>query len=265
MTSSLEALLEFALDVVDGTDQLAMSFYKKEHDVQFKNDRSPVTKADRAVEAYIRKAILEEYPSHEIVGEEFGENDQKSSHRWIIDPIDGTKSFMRNIPTFSTLLGLEIYGEIKLGIASFPALDERIYAIDGGGTWWIPGKHMAPISAHASTIPTLSEGMVMTTDVSKMDTYGKTKAWQKIKETAKSCLGYGDAYGYMLVATGRAELMLDPGMSVWDCGPMPVLLNEAGAYFGDWYGNKTIYANEAVATTNTLFEEVMGITHLDKK
>lgn len=261
--TDLKTLLGFANSLIDETDAIARSYYKQDLDVEYKQDRSPVTQADRAIETYLRKAILSAYPTHEILGEEFGESEQRSNHRWIIDPIDGTKSFMRAIPTFSTLLGLEIDGKVQLGIASFPALHERIFAIQGGGTQWIRGEGMAPVPAKASTIPSLSEGMVMTTDVSKMAPYGKSKAWQKIQQTAKSCLGYGDAYGYMLVATGRAELMLDAAMSVWDCGPMPVLMAEAGAYFGDWHGNRTIYAEEAIATTNTLLDEVLAITCLD--
>lgn len=261
--NSLQTLLKFTLDQIDKTDAIALSYYKHDLDIQFKNDRSPVTQADRAIEAFLREQIEQHYPAHEIVGEEFGESEQESNYRWIIDPIDGTKSFMRAIPTFSTLLGLEIDGEIQLGVASFPALGERIYAIKGGGAWWVQEKGMPPVKAQVSKISSLSDGMVMTTDVSKMAPYGKAKAWQAIQETAKSCLGYGDAYGYMLVATGRAELMLDAAMSIWDCGPLPVILSEAGGYFGDWHGERTIYAEEAIATTNTLLDEVLKLTSLD--
>ena len=261
--NSLQTLLKSALEWINKTDTIALSYYKHDLDVQFKNDRSPVTQADRAIEAFLREEIEKRYPTHEIVGEEFGESAQRSNYRWIIDPIDGTKSFMRAIPTFSTLLGLEIDGEVQLGVASFPALGERIYAIKGGGAWWVQEKGMPPVQAHVSKVASLNAGMVMTTDVSKMASYGKSKAWQAIQKTAKSCLGYGDAYGYLLVATGRAELMLDAAMSIWDCGPLPVILSEAGGYFGDWHGQRTIYAEEAIATTENLLEEVLKLTRLD--
>lgn len=262
--NTLETYLKFALKLIDQADQIAMAYYKHDLEVQYKNDRTPVTEADREIEAFLRCEIEKKYSGHEILGEEFGEGEFHSGYRWIIDPIDGTKSFMRSIPTFAILLGLEIDGEVKLGIASFPALNERIYAIEGKGTWWQQDIHSPPRRACVSGVTKLKNAMVMTTDVSKMKKHGKAKSWKKIQEISKSCLGYGDAYGYMLVATGRAELMLDPIMSVWDCGPLPVLMNEAGAYFGDWHGKKTIYASESLATSIALFDEVMAITALDK-
>ena len=191
---------------------------------------------------------------HAIVGEEFGaKKAEGTSHRWFIDPIDGTKSFVQGVPLYAVLIGLEIDNRVEVGAAYFPALDEMIAAATGEGCWW-NGRR-----TRVSDIDSLDQAVVVFSDVLNFAKYGRSAAWERIKSATYYRAGWGDAYGYLLVATGRAHLMLDAIMNVWDCGPFPPILQEAGGYFGDWQGNPTIYGNEAMATTQALLPQVLTL------
>jgi myo-inositol-1(or 4)-monophosphatase len=211
-----------------------------------------VTVADRLAEELIRQCIEARFPRHAIVGEEYGVKESHgASHRWIIDPIDGTKSFVHGVPLYAVLIGLEIEGQVRAGAAYFPALDEMLAAADGLGCWW-NGRR-----AHVSTVTRLDQAVLNFTDLAAFERYGKGAAWQRLQQAVYYRAGWSDAYGYLLVATGRTEIMIDPAMNVWDCGPFPPIYREAGGYFGDWQGNPTIYANEALATSQALLPEIL--------
>ena len=221
---------------------------------EFKGDDTPVTVADRGAERLIRERIAETYPEHEIVGEEFGATEGSSTHRWIIDPIDGTKSFVHGVPLYAVLLALEIEGRVEVGCAYFPALDEIISAASGLGARW-NGK---PCSVSDQTL--LDRAVCAHIDTAYFGRNGKGEPWERLQNAVYYNAGWCDAYGYLLVATGRAEIMLDPVMEVWDCGPFPPIFREAGGYFGDWAGNEgNIEAGEALATNRALKDEVVAI------
>lgn len=254
MKESLQDYLDFARETAFLAGRLTLGYYQTGISPEFKTDSSPVTIADREAETLIRRRIEKQYPHHSIVGEEFGENAfAGSEHRWFIDPIDGTKSFVRGVPLYAVLIGLEIAGQVEVGVAYYPALDEMLAAAAGQGCWW-NGRR-----AHVSTATTLKQGIVTTTDLANFAECNRSEAWVRIQQAAKYRTGWGDAYGYLLVATGRAELMLDPAMSAWDCAPFPPILKEAGGYFGDWQGNPTIYGGEAIATSMQLLPEVLAL------
>lgn len=222
---------------------------------EFKGDDTPVTIADRKAEELIRERITAAYPGHQIVGEEFGESEASaSSYRWIIDPIDGTKSFVHGVPLYAVLLALEIDGKVEAGCAYFPALDEIVSAATGLGAHW-NGK---PCSV--SDVGSLDRAVCAHIDTAYFAKNGKGEAWQRLQQSVYYNAGWCDAYGYLLVATGRAEVMLDPVMAVWDCGPFPPIFREAGGYFGDWKGNDgNIEGGEALATNHLLKDEVVRI------
>ena len=254
MTETLRTTLDFIIETAFIAGRSTLAYFQTGVQADYKADRSPVTRADRQAEELIRGAIEKAYPRHAIVGEEFGVKETEgATHRWFIDPIDGTKSFMRGIPLYAVLIGLEIEGRLAAGAAYFPALDEMIAAADGEGCWW-NGRR-----ARVSQVAALSGAWVTTTDPGSFDQAGRTKPWERLKKAAYVRGGWSDAYGYLLVATGRAEVMLDPVMSVWDCGPFPPIFREAGGYFGDWKGNETIYASEGLATTRMLLPEVLAV------
>ena len=255
MKENLRALLDFAIETAHLAGRLTLGYYQVGLQPDFKADDSPVTIADKKAEELIRSRIEKNFPTHEILGEEFGQTSafQDVTHRWVIDPIDGTKAFTRGIPLYSVLLGLEIENKVEVGVAYFPALDEMVAAATGEGCWW-NGRR-----TRVSDVSDLSRAYVAFSDPRLFDQYNRRDDWEKIKNATYHRGGWGDAYGYALIATGRAELMLDPIMDAWDCGPFPPILSEAGGYFGDWKGNRTIWGNEALGTTNVLLEQVLKL------
>jgi len=255
---NLRPYLEFAVQSAYEAGRLTLGYFGTEAArPEFKADDTPVTVADREAEHLIRERIEARYPNHAILGEEFGETRKPDSdHLWILDPIDGTKSFVRGVPLYGVLIGLEINGVCEVGAAYFPALDEMICAATGEGCY-LNGRR-----AHAST-RSLAQGIACFTDAASFAEHGRKGAWDRVLSAAGSTRGWSDAYGHALVATGRAELMLDPIMNPWDCGPFPPILREAGGYFGDWSGNETIYAGEGMSTTQALLSEVLRLVHGD--
>jgi myo-inositol-1(or 4)-monophosphatase len=250
----LDEYLAFATETAYLAGRLTLGYYQTGTRPDFKPDDSPVTVADRKAEELIRSRIEARYPDHTIVGEEFGEKaGADAAFRWFIDPIDGTKSFVRGVPLYGVLIGLEIEGVSQVGAAYFPALDEMLAAATGLGCWW-NGRR-----ARVSEVADLSRAFMSFTDAGAFARHGRAEAWQRLQQATYYRVGWSDAYGYMLVATGRIELMLDPVMSAWDAGPFPPILREAGGYFGDWQGNTTLYAGEGLATTQTLLPDVLRV------
>jgi histidinol-phosphatase len=255
---SLRGYLDFAVETAYLAGRLTLGHFQSGVRPDFKADATPVTIADRQSEQLIRGRIEKQYPRHAIVGEEQGAKEvEGATHRWLIDPIDGTKAFVRGVPLYGVLLGLEIEGTVQVGAAYFPAMGEMLAAASGEGCWW-NGRR-----AHVSNVTELAQAVVTYTDVASFLKYGRSAAWNRIASATFHRAGWGDAYGYMLVATGRAELMLDAAMNVWDCGPFPPILQEAGGYFGDWQGRATIYGNEAMATTQVLLHKVLSLIRRD--
>ena len=254
MRENLSAYLEFAAETAFLAGRLTLGYFQTGLRPMMKADDTPVTVADRQAEALIRQRIEQHYPDHTIVGEEYGITGRADSPcRWYVDPIDGTKSFTRGVPLYAVLLGLEIEGEVEVGAVYFPALDEMLVAASGLGCWW-NGRR-----ARVSQVTRLAEATVAFTDIRGFEAHGRAKAWQRIMTATRFQAGWGDAYGHALVATGRVEIMLDPIMSDWDCGPFPPILREAGGYFGDWSGNPTIHAQEALSTTYKLLPQVLNL------
>lgn len=244
--------LDFATETAYLAGRLTLGYYQTGLEVVTKDDDTPVTTADRQAEALIRQRIGARYPHHAIVGEEYGEQGG-GNYRWLIDPIDGTKAFARGVPLYAVLIGLEIAGRIEVGAAYFPALDEMLCAASGQGCYW-NGR-----PATVSQVGTLAAATLSFTDVASFARHGREAAFARLQAACYDRRGWSDAYGYLLVATGRLELMLDPIMKPWDCGPFPVIMREAGGYFGDWAGTETIYAEEGLATTRALLPEVLRL------
>lgn len=251
--SELEGYLDAALDVADRAGRLTLGHFRTGLRPSFKEDETPVTVADREAETLIRHELERRWPDHAVVGEEFGATGGGGPYRWWVDPIDGTKAFVRGIPLYGVLIGLERDGEIVAGVAAFPALAETLAAARGGGCR-LNGRR-----CHVSPVGTWAEAAVSTTDAGAFAPLGKEAAWRRVREAAAVRAGWGDAYGHALVASGRVEAMLDPAMSPWDCGPFPVLLAEAGGSFGDWGGRETIHGGEAVSVNAALRESLLGM------
>lgn len=251
----LSDFLHFAEETARAAGALTLEYFQTDAArAEYKSDDTPVTIADRRAEKLIRARITECWPGHEIVGEEFGASSGNSEYRWIIDPIDGTKSFTRGVPLYGVLIALEIAGRVEVGCAHFPALNETVSAASGLGARW-NGR-----PCRVSEVGDLKRAVCAHIDTAYFGRNGKGEPWDRLQRSVYYNAGWCDAYGYLLVATGRAEIMLDPVMAVWDCGPFPVILREAGGYFGDWSGNEgRIDAGEALATNALLRDSVVRI------
>ena len=255
MGMNMRPYLEFCVQTAYEAGRLTLGYFGTEAaHPEFKADDTPVTVADREAERLIRERIAARYPKHAILGEEYGKVEGADpDHRWVVDPIDGTKSFVLGVPLYGVLIGLEIEGVCEVGAAYFPAIDEMVCAATGEGCY--RNGRRTSVSATRS----LAKGMASFTDTASFQEHGRWEALLRVISTAANSRGWSDAYGHALVATGRVELMLDPIMDPWDCGPFPPILREAGGYFGDWSGNETIYANEAMSTTRALLPEVLSL------
>ena len=250
----LRPYLEFAVQTAHEAGRLTLGYFQSGVRPEWKADDTPVTAADRGAEELIRARIQAAYPGHTVVGEEYGiEEGNEGTHRWIVDPIDGTRAFVRGVPLYGVLIGLEIEGVCEVGVAFFPALDEMLSAATGLGC------HLNGRRARVAETASLEDGIVSFTDAASFEEHGREEAWKRIGRVAGGARGWSDAYGHALVATGRADLMLDPVINPWDCAPFPPILKEAGGYFGDWSGNETIYAGEGMSTTRTLLPGVLGL------
>lgn len=258
--AELSKYLEFLTETAYLAGRLTLGYFQTGVETVIKSDNSPVTIADRSAEEFIRNRIEKSYPRHEIIGEEFGDkNAVNSSFRWFVDPIDGTKSFMRGIPLYSVLIGLEIDGIVEAGAAYFPAMDEMIAAGSGLGCWW-NGRR-----AKVSNVSSFKQAFFTTTSVQPYIRHGCRGVFDELTRNFYFQTGWPDAYGYLLVATGRAELMVDAATSTWDCAPFPPIFREAGGFFGDWNGKETIYAGHAMATTLQLLPEVLSLIQEGRK
>ncbi len=256
MAQDLQPYLDFAIEAAWQAGRLTLQHFQSTFDVDLKYDASPVTIADRGAEELLRRLIMGRFPDHAIVGEEFGaDHNAGAPFRWILDPIDGTRSFIRGVPLYATLVGLEIEGEMAVGIANFPALNEMVAAATGLGVTW----NSRP--CRVTDTNDLSRALVCYTDGQGFAKHGKAEPWGKIVATAQTTRGWGDAYGHCLVATGRADAMFDPIMSVWDCAALVPILQEAGGTLTDWKGTPTAYGQEAISTNAILLEQITTLTN----
>src|SRR6266446_7391840 len=249
--SELKDLLDFSVRLAREAGDMTCRHFKGSFVAERKADDSFVTIADREAERSLRATIERAFPQDGILGEEEDEKPGTSQRRWIIDPVDGTYSFVHGVPLFAVLVGLEIDGQSVLGVANLPAMNELVYAARGLGCFWNGG------SARVSATQSLSEALLLATDFGTCEQYGFGPAAQALQQKVNARRTWGDAYGHVLVATGRADIMLDPVMNVWDCAPLLPILEEAGGTFTNWSGARTIHGGNAISTNGKLFDRVM--------
>ena len=252
---SLDALLDFSLSAAREAGELTLQYFQKNPAVETKADLSPVTIADRETERFLRQRIEQRFPDQGIVGEEFGAVRESSSYCWMLDPIDGTQSFIRGVPLYGVMLGLALEREPVLGVVHFPALNETVWARQGGGAWW--NNQLARVS----NVARLADATLLATDAKGISAAGFESPYQHLREATKFERTWGDCYGHMLVATGRAEIMLDHILSPWDACALLPILEEAGGRFTDWRGSRTIYGKSGISTNALLLDAVLRILH----
>jgi len=251
--TEIAALVELATELAHEAGDLALRYYGAVVDHTAKGDGSPVTIADREAERLIRARVEARHPDHSILGEEYGESNAGARVRWILDPIDATRSFMRGVPLYGVLIGIEIEGESAVGVAHFPALAETVAAGRGLGCTW-NGK-----PCRVSDVSRMEDAVVCTTDVERILKRPQGPGWRKIQQTAAFSRTWGDCYGHALVATGRIECQVDPVMASWDAGPFLTIATEAGGRFTTLDGEATLHGGSGVSSNGRLHDEILRL------
>jgi histidinol phosphatase-like enzyme (inositol monophosphatase family) len=225
--------------------------------VENKADGSPVTAADREAERHLRAGIAAAFPDDAIVGEEYGEQPGTSEWCWVLDPIDGTKSFLAGVPLYGTMVGVLRGARAEIGAVFFPGLGEGMHAATGQGSWYCKGLN-APVPARISSRGVESKRLLLTTCDLQLARRIGLKSWQALASSFAVTRTWGDVYGYLLVATGRADAMIDPVMNVWDAAAVQPIIEEAGGRFTDWQGRPRHDGGDSLATNGLLHDEVLA-------
>jgi len=245
-------ILDAAREFAHAAGEVTLRYFGGLVDAEAKGDGTPVTMADREAEQLIRRGVASRFPDHGVLGEEFPPVNEGARVRWILDPIDGTRSFMRGVPLYGVLIGVEVEGAPVVGVAHFPALGEMVSAGRGVGCHW-NGNPSA-----VSGVDRLDRALVTTTDVERILSRPEGPGWRKLQQGSAFSRTWGDCYGHILVATGRAEVHVDPVLSPWDAGPLLTILEEAGGRFTSLEGEATIHGGSGVSTNGLLHELVLS-------
>ncbi|SMO80712.1 histidinol-phosphatase [Gracilimonas mengyeensis] len=246
-------LLSAATEIAKIGGHHTLQYFKQNIEIIEKEDDSPVTIADRETEEIIREEILKRYPDHGIIGEEFGKTNEGSNIQWVLDPIDGTKSFIHGVPFYTTLIGIMIDNEPQVGIIYAPALEELCAAAIGHGATF-NGK-----PCKVRDTEKLEDSTLLVTEILRFKENGQQELFMELMEKTKLHRTWGDAYGHLMVATGRADLMYDPVLNIWDAAALLPVVQEAGGVFSDVKGEETIHSGNGFSTNKKLFPKVKSI------
>lgn len=264
--SQLDKRLALANEIAVAAGKLTLKYFRTDRfEVIRKGDGSPLTVADQEAETFLREQISDAFPDDAIVGEEFGKKDGSSGFGWILDPIDGTKSFISGVPLYGTMVGIEKIDdsldkrESVIGSVYLPGIDEGIFASKGGGAWHFSGSGK-PVAASVSKTSVLADSVLVT---SQVETFGERDAidvYHQLADSVYFSRTWGDVFGYLLVATGRVEVMIDPILNVWDAAAVQPIIEEAGGRFTDWSGESRIDAGEAIGSNGLVHDAVLALT-----
>ena len=253
----LTAWLSLALEMCNEADRLALRWYRREVPAARKPDRTFVTEADHAIERLVRGRVRNLYPGHGFYGEEYGAQDGAGGVRWFIDPIDGTHNFIRGVSVFATLLAVEVEGEVQVGVISAPAMGERWYAVRGSGAWHVdPEGNRRRL--RVSEVDALEDAQVVYSSFRENVRSGLMPGLEDLVDASWRERGFGDFWGYALVAEGAAEMMLETGMHSWDVAAPMVIIEEAGGRVTDVAGARDIWAPSFVGSNGHLHEEILA-------
>jgi histidinol phosphatase-like enzyme (inositol monophosphatase family) len=270
VSADLATRLEAAIALAREADELVMRHFQRlsAGQIDRKRDGSLVTVADREAERLVREGVAKRFPQDSVLGEEFGEtgaavdgaggSGDLPHYRWIIDPIDGTASFVHGVPLFGTLIGVERAGEPVVGVIHMPALHETVHAARGGGAWWTRGGE-APVRARMRPCASLKDAMVLTTSPDYFRATSTMDALLRLAAAAGAVRGWSDCYAHLLLATGRADVAVEPKVHVWDVAPMGVVMPEAGGVHTDWAGTPTIHSSRSLAASAPLVHELVDV------
>ena len=255
--AELEAWLALAHAACDEADKLARAAFRRDLRITTKPDRTFVTETDTAIERAIRTHIAAAHPDHGLVGEEYGTEAGDATTRWYIDPIDGTHNFIRGVPLFGTLLAVEREGELQAAVLSAPALHERWWARRSGGAWARGADDAAPRRIHVSAVASLADAQVLYGSGHDIEASGRAPGFHDLLGDVWRERGFGDFWGYALLAEGAAEAMVEVDLWPWDAAAPMVLIEEAGGRVTDLDGRRAIDSKTFLATNGLLHDEVL--------
>ncbi|MDH4262329.1 MAG: histidinol-phosphatase [Spirochaetia bacterium] len=243
---------KFILDTLPALREIILKYYQTPYDIEIKTDNSPVTIADREAENYIKEQIMKTFPDHGIIGEESGTYKIDAEYRWIVDPIDGTKSFISNTPLFGTLIALTLNNKPVLGCIYLPVSNDVL----------IGDNQQTRLNGNTVLMPekiSLDKSIVLTTDYKDFSKFKPRSGFDRLMSACRLSRTWGDCFGYYLVTTGKAHVMIDPAMSVWDKMALIPIINGAGGVITDFYGNPPEAGDSIVACVKGIHKEVIEI------
>ena len=252
--AELRGWLEVAQAACDEADVIARRHFRRDLQIDTKPDRTFVTQADTAIERRIRERLADAFPEHGVIGEEYGTHAGDASVRWYIDPIDGTHNFMRGVPLFGTLLAVERDGELQAAVLSAPALDERWWAHRGGGAWARNRGEATTRRMHVSAVTNLADAQILYGGGRDIVASGRAPGFERLLGDVWRERGFGDFWGYTLLADGAAEAMVEVDLKSWDAAAPTVLIEEAGGRATDLEGRRAIDTGSFVASNGHLHD-----------
>jgi histidinol-phosphatase len=258
--SELRSWVAAARGWCDEADTIALRDFRRDVGATQKPDRSFVTAADTAIERLVRDRIAATFPGHGVVGEEYGDDSAGASVRWYVDPIDGTHNYLRGVPVFATLIAVERDGELQAGVISAPALHGRWFAWRGGGAWAL-ATHSRDEPARrlgVSRISDLGDAQVLYAGTQDIVASGRAPGFSRLLAAAWRERGFGDFWGYTLVAEGAAEAMIEIGLSIWDTAAPAIIVEEAGGRVTDFDGRRALDNGTFLATNGVLHNEILA-------
>jgi histidinol-phosphatase len=244
---------EIAISAAQQAGRLAKRYFDSRFEVEWKQDRTPVTVADREAETLLRTALLGPFPDDGFLGEEHGEKAGSSGFRWIIDPIDGTRNFVRGIPIWGTLVGLESKGELIAGVVEAPALGQTFRALRGDGAW--RGEHRL----HVSKVEDIGQATMFYTSLTWFERAGRRDVFLELMRRVQVQRGFGDFYGHVLVAQGSGEFMIEHGVHIWDVAAVKPIIEEAGGRYTNWDGGADLTRPDVVVSNGRLHDVALQI------
>jgi histidinol-phosphatase len=244
---------DLAVEAARKAGDLARAYYETTFDIESKADNSPVTVADRQAEELIRALVTKHFPADGFLGEEFGDQPGTSGFRWVIDPIDGTRSFVRHIPIWATLIGLEYKGEQLGGVAYVPVMGMVYRALRGDGAYANDRR------IRVSDVGRLGDALMCYSSIRWFQAAGREQTFLELVRRTQRQRGFGDFYGFVLVAEGACDLMLEHGVHAWDVSALKAIVEEAGGTFTDWAGTPTTETPDVLATNGKLHPETLAI------
>ena len=256
---------ELAKQISKSAGLITLQWFQTDRfEVEKKADRSPLTIADRESEKHLRERISQHFPDDTIVGEEFGTTEGSSAYRWILDPIDGTKSFISGVPLYGTMVAVDrqIDGsdlrQCEIGSVYLPGLDEGIHAMKGQGAWHFRGD-AEPTRAKVSQTTSIADAVLATSEVETFTEIEPPDLWPKLAKEVYFCRTWGDVYGYLLLATGRIDVMVDPILNIWDAAAVMPIVQEAGGTFTDFRGDAKIDSGNSIASNGQFHENLLAL------